>query len=114
MTKLVVIQGGFKTGKMPLARKLLAEDPDLVCVHRDHLRDHLINSMDEWEISLLMADLARGVLRLGRSPVIVAWNLDPADRKLWTRVAAEADAELVWLDVRRPEVAAMIPLEQPS
>lgn len=108
--KLVVIAGPANSGKMPLGRRLLAEDCDLWLVHRDHLRDSLeINHPDEWHITTLMGDLARGILRLGKSPLIVAWNLEPIDRALWIGIASEFDVECRWLDVREPEVAAMIP-----
>jgi hypothetical protein len=56
-----------------------------------------------------MGDLARGIIRIGRSPIIVAWNLEQVDRDLWTSISAESDIPMEWLDVREPEVAAMIP-----
>jgi len=112
--KLVVIAGPERSGKMPLARSLLAADPTLMLVHRDHLRASFeINQPDEWEITMLMGDLARGLLQLSMSPLVVAWNLEQADRDLWTGIATAAMVELRWLDVRRPEVAAMIPPEIP-
>lgn len=110
MPKLVVISGLAKSGKMPLARKLMAEDPDLVLVHRDFLRSSFETKIDEAYITLLMYDLAHGIImRLGRSPIIVAWNLEPLDRRLWTELANKFLIELIWLDTRQPEVAAQIP-----
>lgn len=109
MSKIVVIAGPERSGKMPLARKLMAVDPDLVLVHRDHLRASLAAPMDEGYITLLMGDLVRGIIRLGRSPIVVAWNLEPFDRELWESIAAEFSIELSWLDVREPHVAAQIP-----
>lgn len=109
MPRLVVIAGPEKSGKMPLARRLLDGDSNLALVHRDHLRIHLVATLDEWAITLLMGDLARGLLRLGKSPVICAWNLDPADRALWESIAEEFEVRLEWLDVREPWVASMIP-----
>lgn len=110
MPRLVVISGPERSGKMPLARVLLQGDPELILVHRDHLRASFeVNSVDEWHITLLMSDLARGILRLEFSPIVVAWNLEPADRELWQTVAADAGVRLEWLDVRDPEVARLIP-----
>jgi hypothetical protein len=108
--RLVVVAGPANSGKMPLGRRLLSEDRGLVLVHRDHLRDAFeINRPDEWEITLLMGQLVRGILELGRSPLVVAWNLDPADRTLWFAIAAEYRVACEWLDVREPEIAALIP-----
>jgi hypothetical protein len=109
MTRLVVVAGPANSGKMPLAKKLLQAEPDLVCVHRDYLRDSFINQLDEWHITVLMADLAAGILRLQRSPIVVAWNMEPSDRELFGNVAADAGVRLEWLDVREPWVASMIP-----
>ncbi len=95
---------------MPLGRRLLSEDADLVLVHRDHIRASFeINVPDEWHITLLMADLARGILRLDKSPIVVAWNLEDGDRALWGEVAADMAIPLEWFDVREPGVRAMIP-----
>lgn len=107
--KLVVISGPDKSGKMPLARKLMKQDADLVLVHRDHLRASFEAAVDEGHITLLMGELARGILRLGRSPIIVAWNLDRMDRDLWTVISIQFNVPMEWLDVRAPAVAAMIP-----
>jgi predicted kinase len=110
MPRLVVISGPANSGKMPLAKRLMAEDPGLICVHRDYLRTSFVNQVDEWHITALMADLARGILRMGLSPIAVAWNMEPVDRELWADVASEAQVRMEWLDVREPHVAAMIPL----
>jgi predicted kinase len=108
--RIVVVAGPASSGKMPLARRLLAGDPTLVLVHRDHLRTSFENSaLDEWQITLLMSDVAEGILHLQLSPLVVAWNMHPADKKLWTTMANAYDAPLEWLDVREPHVAAMIP-----
>lgn len=110
MLELVVIAGPANSGKMPLARRLLGENPLLVLVHRDHLRASFeINTPDEWEITLLMGSLAGGLLTLSMSPLVVAWNLEQSDRDLWTTISKDHMVPLRWLDVRRPEVAAMIP-----
>lgn len=109
MTRLVVIAGPEKSGKMPLARKLMKTDPDLVLVHRDHLRASFEAAVDEALITLLMGDLTRGLLRADRSPIVVAWNLEAFDRELWLGIATEHVVPLCWLDVRQPKVAAMIP-----
>lgn len=94
---------------MPLARKLMAQDDDLVLVHRDHLRASFEARLDEGHITILMGDLARGILRLGRSPIVVAWNLHPMDCELWTRISGEFKVPMDWLDTGQPEVATMIP-----
>jgi hypothetical protein len=107
--KIVVISGPDKSGKMPLARVLMKRDADLVLVHRDFLRTSLKAAVDEGDITLLMGELARGILRLGRSPIIVAWNLEQMDRDLWYSIAGEFFVPVEWLDVRNPAVAAMIP-----
>lgn len=113
--QMVVIAGPEKSGKMPLARALMAQDPDLVLVHRDYLRTSFEAAVDEGHITLLMGDLARGILNIGRSPIVVAWNLEAMDRDLWLSIAAEAAVPLRWLDVRQPVVAAMIPpMEAPE
>lgn len=109
MPRLVIIAGPANTGKMPLARRFLAEDKDLILVHRDYLRDSFVNKLDEWYITLLMGDLARGILRLIRSPLIVAWNIEDVDRALWTSIHQEFNVPLEWYDVRESAVAALIP-----
>jgi hypothetical protein len=109
MPLVVVIAGPEKSGKMPLARKLMSEDPDLVLVHRDFLRTSFEARLDEGHITMLMGDLACGILRIGRSPIVVAWNLEEFDRRLWSGIADLHGVDLRWLDVREPEVAAMIP-----
>jgi predicted kinase len=107
--QLVVIAGPERSGKMPLARKLMSSDPSLVLVHRDFLRNSFESKVSEEHITLLMADLVRGILRIQRSPIIVAWNLEKSDRDLWFGIAAEFQVGLNWLDVSLPSVAAMIP-----
>lgn len=109
MRCLVVIAGPEKSGKMPLARQLMKGDPDLVLVHRDFLRTSFESKVDEAHITLLMADLVRGILRLNRSPIVVAWNLEQSDRELWTSIAGEEKAWLKWFDTREEDVKKMIP-----
>ena len=107
--RLVVIAGPERSGKYPLARRLMADDPELVLVHRDTLRDSLVKPIDEWEITLLMEAVARKLLRFGHSVVVCAWNLEAADYDLWSDLAATTGVEMKWMDVREPEVAALIP-----
>lgn len=109
MSRLVVVAGPANSGKMPLARELMKADPDLILVHRDFLRTSFESQVDEWHITLLMADLARGIIRIERSPIIVAWNLEQSDEMLWHRMAVEFGRRIEWLDTRNPRVAAMIP-----
>lgn len=109
MPRLVVIAGPERSGKMPLARKLMSEDPDLVLVHRDHLRDSFESKVNEGHITMLMGDLVCGILRVGRSPIVVAWNLEVTDRRLWTSISDMFDISLQWFDVTEPAVAILIP-----
>lgn len=109
MARIVVIAGLERSGKMPLAQKLMREDPDLAMVHRDNLRAMFTNPVDETTITLIMGELADSLLFHGHTPLAVAWNLEPGDRRLWEQVARSHDAELVWLDTREPDVQALIP-----
>jgi predicted kinase len=107
--RFVVIAGPANSGKMPLCRRLMAEDASLALVHRDDLRSALSAKLDEWHITLLMGALTRSLLSLGHSVIICAWNLERCDKALWTGIATEHSLRLEWLDVRQPEVAALIP-----
>lgn len=107
--RLVVIAGPANSGKMPLARKLMQDDETLALVHRDDLRTVLGTQIDEWHITLLMAALTRSLLSFGRDVVVCAWNMDISDWHLWQGIATEFSAKMEWLDVRKPEVAALIP-----
>lgn len=107
--RFITIAGPANSGKMPLARKLMQGDADLILVHRDFLRASFEAQVDEAHITLLMGDLVRGILRIDRSPIVVAWNLEQSDARLWLEVAREFGVALEWLDVRQPRVAAMIP-----
>lgn len=107
--RFVVVAGPANSGKMPLARRLMAEDPSLALVHRDDLRRDLSAKLDEWHVTLVMAAVARCLLGLGRNVIVCAWNMDPLDRRVWDGLAAEHSADLEWFDVRQPEVAALIP-----
>lgn len=107
--RFVVVSGPARTGKMPLSIKLMSDDPRLVFVHRDTMRDALATPIDEWAVTLIMRDTAARLLALGHSVIICAWNLEPEDAALWRGLAAEHSVSLEWLDVREPAVAAMIP-----
>ena len=107
--RLVIISGGYQTGKMPLARRFMSEDAALVCVHRDTLRDALITPIDEGHMTWVMASIADRLLHLGHSAIVVAWNLEPSDRIIWSDIAWEYEIPLEWFDVSLPEVAALIP-----
>lgn len=107
--RLIVISGPANSGKMPLARKLMADDPGLCLVHRDDLRRDLMAKVDEAHITMLMGDLTRRLLMYGHPVVVCAWNLERMDADLWIEIAHATATPLVWLDVRTPEVAAMIP-----
>jgi predicted kinase len=107
--RLVIVAGPANSGKMPLARRLIADDPSLALVHRDDLRSALAAKLDEWHITLLMASLVRQLLSLGHNVIVCAWNLERADWNLWLGLATEHSAEMEWLDVREPDVAALIP-----
>lgn len=107
--RFVVIAGPANTGKMPLARRMMQDDAALTLVHSDFVRSSLERQIDEWHVTLLMADMVRRLLSLGHSAIVCAWNMEPADRALWTGIATEHTVELEWLDVREPDVAALIP-----
>jgi predicted kinase len=107
--RFVVIAGPANTGKMPLARRLMQDDVGLTLVHRDFIRSSLERHIDEWHVTLLMADIVRRLLNLSHSAIVCAWNMEPADRALWTGIATENSVDLEWLDVRLPEVAMLIP-----
>jgi predicted kinase len=106
--RLVIIAGPSGSGKHRLARHLCQRD-GLLLVSRDAVRDAIFNSIDEWEITLVMEAVARKLLRFGHSVVIAAWNLDAMDHDLWSDLASTTGVDMEWLDVREPEVAALIP-----
>lgn len=107
--RVVVVAGPERSGKMPLARRLMQEDPTLGLVHRDFIRTSLEADFDEGHVTYIMDAIARRLLSLKRSPIIVAWNLHDMDRRLWTALSADFGVPLEWLDVREPEIAALIP-----
>ena len=109
MRELTVIAGPANSGKFPLAKKLLAEDPNRVLVHRDSVRDAIINKMDEWAVTLLMEAMTCRLLDMQKSVVVCAWNLEHTDAAMWKTVAAMYDVPLRWLDTRVAEVQCMIP-----
>lgn len=109
MRELIVIAGPANSGKFPLAKKLLAEDSNRLLVHRDSIRDAIVNSMDEWAVSLLMEAMTARLLDMQKSVVVCAWNLEPTDAAMWKAVAAMYDVPIRWLDTRQPAVQAMIP-----
>ena len=109
MGRLVVIAGPECSGKMPLARRLMSEDPSLVMVHRDTIRASLITLDDESLITRLMGHIASDLLDAGHSAIVCAWNMEPADAALWNGLADAAGIKAEWFDVRDPAVAALIP-----
>ena len=109
MPRLVVVAGPANSGKMPLARRLMSEDASLVMVHRDTIRASLITLDDENLITRLMGRLASDLLEAGHSVICCAWNMEPADADLWNGLAESAGIKAEWFDVRRPEIAALIP-----
>lgn len=80
MTTIVVIAGPPNSGKHPLAF-FLAADRKLILISRDLLR-YATGLRDEEQMTLAMADLARGLLSRGVGVVCCAWNLEPSDREL--------------------------------
>jgi predicted kinase len=109
MVSLVVIAGPANSGKLPLAKHLLKKNPDLLLVHRDTIRESLVNQLDEALISWLMYSMADYLLSAGRSVVICAWNLEQFDRDLWLGLSVKREARLIWLDTREEEVKKLIP-----
>lgn len=109
MPRLVIVAGPANSGKMPLARRLMSEDPSLVMVHRDTIRASLITLDDESLITRLMGRIASDLLDAGHSVIVCAWNMEPADADLWNGLAKDAGIKAEWFDVRDPDVAALIP-----
>lgn len=109
MGRLVVVAGPERSGKMPLARRLMSEDPSIVMVHRDTIRASLITLDDESLITRLMGRIASDLLDAGHSVIVCAWNMEPADADLWNGLADAAGIKAEWCDVRDPAVAALIP-----
>lgn len=109
MPRLVVVAGPANSGKMPLARRLMSEDPSLVMVHRDTIRASLITLDDESLITRLMGHIASDLLDAGHSVIVCAWNMEKSDEHLWTNIARNAGVALEWMDVRCPEISALIP-----
>lgn len=109
MGRLVVVAGPERSGKMPLARRLMSEDPSIVMVHRDTIRASLITLDDESLITRLMGRIASDLLDAGHSVIVCAWNMEPADADQWNGLAEDAGIKAEWFDVRDPAVAALIP-----
>jgi predicted kinase len=110
--RLIVIAGPACSGKMPLARALMEQDPSLVLVHRDALRDAFVARFDEWILTVVMADIVDRLLLYGQNVITVSWNLTRDDRRLWKSIAKKYHydrLELEWLDTRTPEAHALIP-----
>lgn len=109
--RLIIVAGGPNSGKMPLARKLIEASPELILVHRDDIRRDLggNGSIDEGVITYIMGDMTRRLLDNGHSVIVVAWNLEQMDQDLWLRLSREAKIPFTWMDVRTPEIAALIP-----
>jgi hypothetical protein len=114
MKELIVIAGPANSGKYPLAKRLLDEDPRRLLVHRDPIRVALSNPCDEGDITTLMGGMAAVLLEQGYSVIACAWNLEPVDFLMWTEVAKLSRVPCRWLDTRNPEVQALIPPLEPS
>lgn len=108
-TRLIIISGPANSGKMPLARKLMADDPSLCLVHRDDIRNIIGGEVNEATITLLMVDMAERLISKNHSVVVCAWNLLRSDMEYWMGVCVKFSIPLVWLDVRAPEVKELIP-----
>lgn len=107
--RLVVVAGLANSGKMPLARRFMAEDPALRMVHRDTIRDSIITETDEALLSCVMWDIADRLAENGRSVIVCAWNLEASDRQMWELLARQRGMALEWYDTRDPETARLIP-----
>lgn len=99
--RLFVLSGLPGAGKTTRARALCAET-GAAMVARDDLRAVLLNVRCEARLTLLMAALTRDLLHAGADVVVDAWNLHPADRRLWERLAGEAGAALLWEHLDTP------------
>lgn len=110
MTNLYIICGPEKSGKMPLARALMEKAPGMVLVSRDRVRDAIVTKIDEWDISLLMADMVVSLLKRRRSVVVCAWNMERCDRNMWDDIAKRFKLNTYrWLDTRDPVIKRVIP-----
>lgn len=99
--RLVVLAGPANTGKTALANAFLHDDPFLVLVSRDDLREAVRwNGRDEGLLTWLMADVARFLLHHGIGVVVKAQNLEQIDRDIWLALAVETRARLTWVDSR--------------
>lgn len=98
---LTVLSGLPGAGKTTYARAYVATT-GAVLVGRDELRAALVSLDCEGTITALMCDLARAILRTGRSVIVDAWNLHPADRTAWQLLAAETEARLAWVHLTTP------------
>jgi predicted kinase len=106
---LVVIAGPANSGKMPLAQRLIASSPPPVLVHRDLIRQALVNPISEGHLSIILVELVEALLAGGYNVVTVSQNLDPLDKIRWSLAAQKNQAEFIWLDTRDPTVHRMIP-----
>lgn len=107
--RIVVISGTANSGKMPLARRLMEDDPSLCLVHRDHIREMLGAKVDEAHISYVMNAMTTSLIASGYPVLICAWNLEAMDMDMWTNIAKGFEIPLVWLDTRTPEGQKFIP-----
>ena len=73
MNKLTVIAGPANSGKTPYAQ-YLANTTGRPLIHRDQLRTLLYCHTLEEHLTQLQADLAKGLLANGYSPIVVGQN----------------------------------------
>lgn len=101
--ELVVVAGPAGCGKTPLAQ-LWAYEKGWMLVHRDQLRTLLYNPIDERDLTLIQADLAKSLLSLNYSVIVVGQNQASTDKILWERTAKEEGAKLSWCNATSYEL----------
>lgn len=93
--RLVVLSGLPGSGKSTYARRLSAAS-NLYIISRDDLR-RFFPSVDEFDLTQRLAELASSFLRNWVSVVVDSPNLDPQDEIVWTDVAKRNGAILQWV-----------------
>lgn len=97
LTRLVVIAGPARSGKIARTWEIAAADPNLHVLHRDNVRVLFGRQIDEPDLTRLLGTMAWSLLSSGYGVVTTGQNLAPSDRAQWERVAAETGATLEWV-----------------
>lgn len=98
MARLVVIHGPANTGKIARVWEVAAEDAAMRIVHRDTVRVSFGRLLEEAHLSEVIADMVYALLARGYSVVTVSCAMQPQDARRWRWIAAEAGADLQWVE----------------